>query len=133
MLKRVIIAGTIALLTLVVLGTIWQDSILQAFALSDSVSQAIRMALVVMLLGLLVSTRPRSVEFRTALGLASAGLTLGVAFMLSQYYIAPVDAFLYIEVAILFALEAIESREFTKLSSEKSFSTSPVKNEKIII
>lgn len=112
--KRIIIAGTVALLIATVIGTgIIKDEILQAFASSDVFSQLIRVVLIGLLTVLLITNPPRSLHFRTGLGIASALLTLGVAVMLSQYGMALLDALVFVEVAIIFALEAFESPVFT--------------------
>lgn len=108
--KRFIIAGTIALLAAVTVGTaISQDSLLEVFAANDMLSQLIRVGLIGLLVTLLVTSPPRSMEFRTSLAVISACLTFGVALMLSNYQVAMLDAVLFVEVAIIFALEAIES------------------------
>ncbi len=108
--KRIIIAGTIVLLvTIIATVMLGQDGLLQAFISNDPVSQVVRVALIGLLVTLLLASPPRSLEFRSALSMASAALTFGVAIMLSQYYIAALDALLYVEIAIIFALEAVES------------------------
>ncbi|MES2630680.1 MAG: hypothetical protein V4611_01865 [Patescibacteria group bacterium] len=108
--KRIIIAGTIALLVAVIVtATIGQDGLLQVFISNDAVSQAVRVVLIGLLATLLLSSQPRSIEFRSALSVASAILSVGVAITLSQNYMAALDALIYIEIAIIFALESIES------------------------
>lgn len=118
--KRIIIAGTIAFLAAIVLTSAFgQDGFLQAFIATDIVSQVVRVVLIGLLVALLVLSRPRSLEFRSALYMASAALTFGVVIMLSQFYIAALDAVLFVEVAIIFALEAIESPASIKGAAKK--------------
>lgn len=118
--KRLIIAGTIALLLTIIIGsTIGQDSLIQALVSNDPLSHIVRFIIVGLLAGLLFTAPPRSIDFRTALMIASGMLTIGVAVMLSQFYIAPLDAILFVEVAIIFALEAIESPMIAKRPGKK--------------
>lgn len=121
--KKVVIAGTIAFLIAITAATaLGPDGLLQAFISIDPASQVVRVVLIGLLAALLLSPSPRSLQFRTALSAASAGLTFGVAIMLSQYYMAVLDALLYIEVAIIFALEAIESPAPIKASAKTNSS-----------
>ena len=132
--KRVIIAGTIVLLIAIIVTTaLGQDGLLQAFISGDPVSQGVRVVLIGLLGALLLSSPPRSIEFRSALGVASAFLTFGVAIMLSQYYMAALDALLFVEVAIIFALEAIESPVLAKGTGKKIPVVYRPQNEKIRI
>lgn len=130
--KRVIIAGTIALLIAIIATTaLGQDGLLQAFISNDPVSQGVRVVLIGLLASLLLTSPPRSLEFRSALSAASAALTFGVAIMLSQFYIAALDALLFVQVAIIFALEAIESPAPAKAAAKKIRVVYRPQNEKI--
>lgn len=118
--RKVLIAATIAFLTAIIVGnTVGQDSLLQAFTSGDVASQIVRGAIVAVLMALLLSHAPRNIYFRGALGLASAGLSFGVALLLSFGYIAALDALLYVEVAIIFALESMESSLITRSERKK--------------
>lgn len=118
--KRIIIAGTIAFLAAITVGTTFvHDPLLQAFIASDLLSQTVRLVLIGLLTVLFFTAPPRSIEFRTALGFASGLLSIGVAIMMSQYSIALLDALLFVEVAIIFALEALESPITAKTSNKK--------------
>jgi len=131
--KRLLIAGTIAFLAAIMVSTaVGQDSLLQAFTSSDAASQVIRLALIGLLASLLFVKPPRSIQFRTALSIASAALTFGVTIMLSQYQVAPLDALLFIEAAIIFALEAMESPVSLKVGKKIPVVYRP-QNEKIVI
>ena len=131
--KRLIIAGTIALLIAITVGSaISQDSILHAFISSDPVSQGVRIVLIGLLTGLLFTQSPRNLDFRTALLVASACLTFGVTVLLSQFYMAAGDALVFIEVAIVLALEAIEAPVTFKPGKKIAITYMP-QNEKISI
>jgi len=119
--KRIIIVGTMALLAFVTAWTAFgHDILFPAFAGSDMISQFIRLALIGLLGCLLIIPPPRSMELRTVLALVSAGLTFGVTIMLSQYYMAMLDAVLYVEVAIILAIEAIEAPLTLRSTNEKT-------------
>lgn len=118
--KRTIIAGTVALLALVSLGSLFQmEHTLLALTSTSWEYQLIRIALMGLLVALLFTAPPRSLHFRTVLGAVSAGLTIGAAMMLSNYTMGIVDALIFIEVAIIFALESIESPVIAKGPTKK--------------
>ncbi len=125
--RRIIIAGTIAfLIAIMTMTSMGQDGLLQAFVSNDLVFQGVRLGLIGLLITLLVTSPPRSLEFRSFLYMASAALTFSVVFMLSEYTMAVLDALLFVEVAIIFALEAIESPALAKGMAKKI----PVKYDK---
>ena len=130
--KRIIIAGTIALLAAITVGIpLTHDVLLEAVASNSLASQIIRTVVIGLLLGLLFTKPPRSMYFRTALGFASGLLGIGVAVLLSQYVMPALDAVLFIEVAIIFALEALESAAPLKASRKKLETISVSQNEKV--
>lgn len=132
--KRVIIAGTIALLiAIIVITSLGQDGLLQAFIANDPISQGVRVVLIGLLATFLFTAQPRSIEFRTVLSAASAMLTFGVAILLSQNSMAALDAVLFVEVAIIFALEAIEAPVRKKGAGKKIQVVYYPKKEKIQI
>lgn len=113
--KRVIIAGTIAFLIVIIFSTMFtQDSLLQAFASSDILHQIVRVGMIGLLITLLLTAQPRSTRLRAILGGASVFLTIGAVSLLTEYFIGILDALLFIEVAVIFAIEALESPEMVK-------------------
>ncbi len=118
--KKILIAATVALLAAITVATsVGQDHLLAAFASNDIILQIVRVVLIVLLAGLLLSSPPRSMHFRTILGVVSGLLTLSVLVMLERYAIRLLDAALFVEVAIIFALESIESPEAAKRAGTK--------------
>lgn len=119
--KRFIIAGTIALLAAITVGTtLWHDTLLQAFASSDLLLQGVRVALIGLLVGLLLTSPPRSIEFRIVLAAMSIVLGLGALSTLLQYSLPLLDSLVFIEIAIIFAIEAIEAPEAVRTAVKKA-------------
>lgn len=107
--KRLIIIATIAFLVGIGISTATiQDPVLQAFASGDIASQVVRVLLIGLLTSFLFIEPPRSIHFRAFLGVASVALAVGVCTMMFKYIMAPLDAVMYVEVAIIFAIEALE-------------------------
>lgn len=132
--KRVIIAGTIAFLAAITVGlALTHDVLLEAVAANNTASQIIRVVVIGLLLALLFTSPPRSAYFRIALGFASAILTIGVAVLLSQYEMPALDSLLFVEVAIIFAMEALESGAAITNPAKKIAVVYHRQNEKIKI
>ena len=132
--KKILIAGTVALLGATTLyAALGHDNLLPALISIDPLSQLIRVAVIGLLVGLLLTSPPRSIHFRTALGIASALLSFGVAVLLSQYAMAPFDALIFTEVAILFALESLEAPVLSQVVEKSSVKTYVPKNKKLAI
>jgi predicted membrane protein len=68
-----------------------------------------RAALIVVLVMLLVTTPPRSVHFRTFLAAFSSALFIGTIVLSYGYVIELLDAIVFIEVAIICMIEAVEA------------------------
>ena len=132
--KKLLIAGTIAsLATLTIATSVGHDSLLAAFASNDIIMQGVRIALIGLLAALLITSPPRSLHFRTILGAVSAALSFGVVLMLERYAIGFLDAVFFIEVAIIFALESIETTEVVKPAKAKGPVVYSATGEKILI
>lgn len=118
--KRTIIAGTIVLLGAVFVGSfIGLDHTLLVLTSPSIEFQVVRIALVALMAMLLASNPPRSIDFRTVLGAVSAVLSLGTAVMLVNYQIGIFDAILFLQVAVIFALEAAETQALVKRPVKK--------------
>ena len=132
--KKLLIAGTIASLAALTIATsVGHDDLLAAFASSDIIMQGVRVALISLLASLLITSPPRSIHFRTILGVVSAALSFSVVFMLERYTIGFIDAMFFVEVAIIFALESIETTEVVKPVKAKGPVVYSAINEKILI
>lgn len=132
--KKLLIAGTIVSLAALTLATtIGHDYLLEGFASNDIILQAVRIALIGLLAALLLSSPPRSIQFRTILGVVSAALGFGVAFMLERYTLGFLDFAMFVEVAIIFALESVESTAVENTVSTKDSAAYRTQNEKVLI
>lgn len=113
--KRTLIAGTIALLAVVLLGSMFfTNEFTAALMVSSFGLQLVRVGLIIILAALLIWSPPRSLEFRIILGGVAAGLFLAGGVMLFDYRLGFIDSIIFIEVAIIFALEALETPELVK-------------------
>lgn len=121
--KKIIIAGTMIFLVAVMMGTAFtQDILLQAFASSDNTVQILRAVLVVFLGALLLTSPPRSVYFRYALGATAALIGTVALGMFASDRMLALDALVFIETVIIFVIEAIEA-PVAATSAPKKLST----------
>lgn len=108
--KRILIAGTATFLLAIMIGTaVAQDNLVQAFASSEPVLQVIRLLLIGLLASLFFTSPPRNIYFRLILGVCSVFLAVGSIAMLVDYYMLVLDTLIFIEIAIIFVINAIES------------------------
>jgi hypothetical protein len=107
--KRLIIAGTLLLTSgLLYVGVYNPQSFIMGFADASTLSTILRSVVVVVLVAILISRPPRSMVFRFMLGAVSL-LILGLSFIsMMSYHIGVLDVAIYLEVSIIFALEALE-------------------------
>ncbi len=118
--RHLLVIGTITLLGCMIAGQqLTSDSLLSVFWSSAIEYQVTRVVLVSLLLGLLFTTPPRSMRFRMALGLVAGALFCGSAAMLLGYQMRILDAVMFIQIAIIFAIEALESPAHLRLSGKK--------------
>jgi len=78
------------------------------FVSSQPAFQAVRGTLLLALLALLFSRPPRSLAFRVMLGLCAMVVAVMTAHGVQTYEVNLIDAVLFIEVAIIFGIEALE-------------------------
>jgi hypothetical protein len=102
-------AGLIALALLA--GSLFiPGSFVMTLASSSVAANVARIVIIGLMIGLIITNPPRSRVFRTALGVASVGF-LGYAWnhaMSGTIQLA--DSILYLQAAIAFAIEALETR-----------------------
>lgn len=107
--NNLLIAGTIALITTLFVGGVWHpDSLLMVFASTEAIQGILRLGLMLLLGTLLFVRPPRSLRFRIVLVVASAilfAMFLWTLFGSGGYML---DAFVALEVAFIFLLEALE-------------------------
>lgn len=118
--KRIIVIGTATLLLATIIGTaVAQDSLVQVFASSEVALQVIRLLLIGLLVSLFLTSPPRSIYFRSILGVCSVFLATGVVTMLAKNYMLLLDTIVFIEIAIIFAIDAIESPMTEKIPQQR--------------
>lgn len=118
--RHLLTIGAIALLTFMLLmPQLVNDSLLTVLWSSAVEYQVVRVVLIALLFGLLFTTPPRSMRFRVALGVVSVVLLFGSAAMLLGYQMKILDAVIFLEIAIICGIEALESPAPLRLSSKK--------------
>lgn len=109
--SKIIIAGTLLLVSSMLYGAAAHpDSILFSFASVAPEYTDIRIALGVVLLGLLLSSPPRSIVFRAIIGVASLALVTTTSYYFFSYGMSVIDAVIFMQAAIIFGIEALEPR-----------------------
>lgn len=118
--KKLLIVGTILLTgTLLVSGTYFPDFPLLWMAGNSIVIELVRATMIVILSVLLFSNPPRSLYLRYSIGAISLLLCATTAALMLHYKISPVDAVLFLEIAVIFGIEALESPSAFAVSSTK--------------
>lgn len=112
--NKIIIAGTLLLVSSVLYVSVVQpDNLLFSFASLSPDYTEIRLAIGVLLFGLLISSPPRSILFRNIIGAASLVLVVMTGYYFFSYGISVIDAVVFMQVAIVFGIEALEPRGAT--------------------
>ena len=119
--KRLIILSTIVFLAVIGISAhLSNDALVQAFAGNSVLLQGVRAGIIALLVSFLFIEPPRSILFRAFLAVASVGLFVGVSTLLLDNYMAPLDAVMFVEVAIIFAIEALEMPFVTRAATNKA-------------
>lgn len=122
--KKLIIITTIAFLATTTIATLTShDVLLQAFAGDSALLQLVRVAAIGLLVSFLFIEPPRSLQFRVFIALSAVALGLGAGALALRNYMAPLDAVLLIEVAVIFAIEALELPLIAKKPVQRSMQT----------
>lgn len=119
--KKLIIALILVIIGSGIVSVSDVDPLLNAFIADGIVYTAFRMIAVALLVVLLVKNPPRSPAIRGLLAVGSAVLVSALIyqFMTSQIYL--VDTFVFLELAIIFCIESLETYE-VKRSRRDRFS-----------
>lgn len=122
--KRLLILITTFLVSAMLFSGLYQpDAPLMWLASTTSNYAYMRVALIAVLLTLLVTEPPRSGYFRIFLGAFSAALAISTITLSYWYAIGILDAIVFIEVAIIFMIEALEANvgDVKKVSFKYTF------------
>lgn len=108
--KRLLIIITAFLVGAMLFSGLYQpDAPLMWLAETTTNYAYMRAALIVVLLTLLITDPPRSGFFRTFLAAFSAALAISTVVLSYWYAVGLLDAVIFIEVAIIFMIEALEA------------------------
>ncbi|HEX7484041.1 MAG TPA: hypothetical protein VF281_02715 [Candidatus Saccharimonadales bacterium] len=112
--KQVLIITTTLLIGAMLFdGLYYPNSPLMWLASTDTVYAYVRLGLMICLLGLLVFRPPRLFYNRVFLGVLAGGLAAITCVLVGEYTIEFLDAIIFIEVAIIFMIEALETDQLT--------------------
>lgn len=107
--KRLLIIMTMLLVGMMLFDGLYRPDAPLMWLASTTMNYAyMRIALIVVLLSLLVTSPPRSSHFRLFLAAFSTALGLSTIMLSYGYAIGLLDAIIFLEVAIIFMIEALE-------------------------
>lgn len=107
--SKLLIGLTLVLVSILFIGGVFYPrSFLMAFAGTSSAYMVLRVVIMGLLIGLLVTNPPRSRLFRTMLATWAIALAVLAGQLLLSYQLFLLDAVLFIEIAIIFGTEALE-------------------------
>lgn len=109
--KQLIISLIIIIVASGLVSLFHLDPFMDAFIGGGFVYNMFRASAVALLVILLVSNPPRSLHMRALLGVGSMSLIGLMMYQFSIYQLHLLDAFIFIELAIIFAIEALETYE----------------------
>jgi len=107
--KLLIVTTMLIVLAMLFDGMFDKDAPLMWLAATSMNYAYMRMALLAVLLALLVTNPPRSQYFRIFLTGVASALCLSTIWLSYWYAINLLDAVIFVEVAIIFMIEALES------------------------
>ena len=108
--SKTLIGGTLVFVLILMAGVaLYPSSILTAFAGSSAGYMMLRIVVAILLVGLLFTTPPRTKLFRAMLGVWAFALAVTAGQLLLNYQLYLLDAVLFLEVAIIFGIEALET------------------------
>lgn len=109
--KYVVIAGTFLITASLLIGGLYYPNSPLMWLASTTTSFAVIRGAILVLLGVLLIVRPpRPVYVRAIIGAAATALLVSAVWFTATYMIQPIDTVVFIEVAIIFGIEALETR-----------------------
>jgi hypothetical protein len=110
--KKTIISGTIILIAALFIGGVYFPNYPLMWMASTSILyEVIRLGLIASLTVLLFSNPPRAVYFRIFLASVAAVLGVSTIVMMFNYDMNLIDAIAFMEIAIIFGIEALETTD----------------------
>lgn len=109
--NRLLIGATLGLVVAMLLSAVLgPDAVLSQLMDTSTAYQTIRGGIALLLIGLLVTYAPRSNVFRLMLGVWALALATTALQLLFTYQMNILDAIVFAELAIIFGIEALETR-----------------------
>lgn len=109
---KTLVIFTLMFVAMLFVGSIYfTDTLLISLADTSPTYQLLRAAIVVLLISILVTNPPRSLKLRSMIGAWSFLLGLQAIESLFSYQLRLLDGILFLEVAIILAIEALETRQ----------------------
>lgn len=118
--KWLIASTLVVVMALMAGGVYYPDALVMSMADTSLYFTLIRGVIVVLLLSLLLTKPPRSQALRLVIGLWSALLATVSLQGFIDYRIQLFDALIFLEVAVIFAVEALETRVTIPVSKKPS-------------
>ena len=109
--KTLIISTLLFVLVLLTGGIYFPHTFLMSLADTSLTYQVLRGAIVILLVSILVTKPPRSLKVRAMIGGWSFLLAMQAVEALFSYQLRLLDGLLFLEVAIILAIEALETRQ----------------------
>lgn len=107
--SKLLVGSTILMVVALVVGSVvYPNSLVMNFAGKTESYDFLRGGLVVLLIGLLVTNPPRSVLLRSVLATGSVLLVATSVHLLLTYQINILDVIVFMQIAIIFGIEALE-------------------------
>ncbi|HRJ05966.1 MAG TPA: hypothetical protein PK096_00140 [Candidatus Saccharibacteria bacterium] len=108
--KRSLIVLTLALLFTTTAALLMGNPIILQLVEASSFHMGLRAAMMIILIALLVYRPPRSFASRACLLLLASVMSTAAVHQFFSYQLGLIDALVYVEVAIILALEGLESK-----------------------
>lgn len=113
--NKVLIGFTFIIILLLIVGSIFKrQAPIMDLASTTNIYQAIRVGILLLLVGLAISSPPRSLLFRSLLLVGVMTLVLSALYCLFSYSANIIDSIVFTEVAIIFGIEALELPQVSK-------------------
>lgn len=108
---KFLIASTLVFVSALLIGGIYFPGSFAMYLASTAMTFTVLRAVVaVLLIGLLFTNPPRSLALRSIVGFTSVFLFVMNAYLVMNFQMFLLDAVVFLQVAILFGIEALESR-----------------------
>lgn len=117
---KFLIATTFMIVSALLIGGLYYpDSFAMNLADKSLMFAVLRAVLGVLLVGLLVTDPPRSLILRSVIGTTSVLLVIISTYLLLNFQMFLLDAVVFLQVAIIFGIEALETRRIVIPVREK--------------